>query len=53
MAATELLQENPRPDEPEIRQALSGVLCRCTGYHPIIRSVMAAADRKSADIDRK
>lgn len=47
MTATELLRENPRPNEQEIKQALSGVLCRCTGYISIIRSVMAAADSES------
>ena len=47
MTATELLRENPRPNEQEIKQALSGVLCRCTGYHSIIRSVMAAAASES------
>jgi aerobic carbon-monoxide dehydrogenase small subunit len=44
MAATELLQENPNPDEQEIQAALSGVLCRCTGYQQIIRSVKAAVE---------
>jgi aerobic-type carbon monoxide dehydrogenase small subunit (CoxS/CutS family) len=44
LAATELLQENPNPDEQEIKAALSGVLCRCTGYQQIIRAVKAAAE---------
>jgi aerobic-type carbon monoxide dehydrogenase small subunit (CoxS/CutS family) len=44
MAATELLRENPNPNEQEIKAALSGVLCRCTGYQQIIRSVTAAVE---------
>jgi carbon-monoxide dehydrogenase small subunit len=44
MAATELLRENPKPDAQQIKEALSGVLCRCTGYQQIIRSVTAAAE---------
>jgi len=38
-----LLQQNPDPSEPEIRQAISGNLCRCTGYVNIIKSVQYAA----------
>ena len=44
MAAEGLLRRNPRPTEPEIRTALSGNLCRCTGYVKIIESVKAAAE---------
>jgi 4-hydroxybenzoyl-CoA reductase subunit gamma len=43
MAADALLRRNPSPDESEIRVALSGNLCRCTGYVKIIESVKAAA----------
>ncbi len=43
MTAIELLQDNPDPDEQEVREAISGNLCRCTGYQSIIASVMAAA----------
>ena len=43
MAAEALLRRNSRPDEGEIREALSGNLCRCTGYVKIIESVQAAA----------
>jgi 4-hydroxybenzoyl-CoA reductase subunit gamma len=43
MAAEALLRRNPSPTEPEIREALSGNLCRCTGYVKIIESVQAAA----------
>ena len=45
LSATALLQQNPAPTEAEIRAALVGNLCRCTGYVQIIRSVQAAATR--------
>jgi len=44
MAATELLRENLHPDTQAIKEALAGVLCRCTGYQQIIRAVKAAAE---------
>ncbi|MDG2234366.1 MAG: (2Fe-2S)-binding protein, partial [Ilumatobacter sp.] len=44
MAATSLLDENPSPTEDEVRIGLEGNLCRCTGYHNIVKSVLAAAD---------
>ena len=44
MAAEALLRRNPRPSEAEIKAALSGNLCRCTGYVKIIESVEAAAE---------
>jgi carbon-monoxide dehydrogenase small subunit len=43
MAATSLLKENPNPTEAEVRIGLEGNLCRCTGYHNIVKSVLAAA----------
>jgi len=43
MAAVSLLDETPKPTEEEIRHALEGNLCRCTGYHNIVRAVQAAA----------
>ena len=51
MASVSLLAENPSPTEEEVRTALEGNLCRCTGYHNIIRAVLAAApaiERRSA-----
>lgn len=45
ISAAEFLDENPHPDEREIREAMSGNLCRCTGYANIVRSVIAAAER--------
>ena len=43
MAATSLLKENPHPTEAEVRMGLEGNLCRCTGYHNIVKSVLACA----------
>ena len=43
MAATSLLEENPNPSEQDVRLGLEGNLCRCTGYHNIVKSVLAAA----------
>jgi len=46
MAAKGLLNENPRPDEPEVRQAIAGNLCRCTGYDKIVKAILAAAAKQ-------
>ncbi len=43
MATVGLLKENPHPTEQEVREGLEGNLCRCTGYHNIVRAVLAAA----------
>ncbi|WP_322865034.1 (2Fe-2S)-binding protein [Aquicoccus sp. G2-2] len=43
MSAAALLKDNPKPSEAEIRKYLSGNLCRCTGYHNIIKAIMAAS----------
>jgi carbon-monoxide dehydrogenase small subunit len=43
IAAKALLDRNPNPDESEIRYALAGNLCRCTGYDKIVRAVQATA----------
>jgi carbon-monoxide dehydrogenase small subunit len=50
MAASALLAENPNPSEAEVRQGLEGNLCRCTGYHNIVKAVLDAAASKSATI---
>ena len=43
MAAADLLQRNADPSEHEVREALAGNLCRCTGYHNIVKAVLSAA----------
>jgi carbon-monoxide dehydrogenase small subunit len=43
MSAAALLAENPRPTEAEVRAYLEGNICRCTGYHNIVRAIMAAS----------
>ncbi len=53
ISALALLQENPEPTEAEVRRALAGCLCRCTGYRQIIDAVLdAAADLRAADSPR-
>ena len=48
MAALDLLRKHPSPSEREVREGLSGNLCRCTGYEHIVRAVRAAAEAASA-----
>ena len=48
MAAVGLLDENPHPTEREVRLGLEGNLCRCTGYHNIVKSVLACANGELA-----
>ena len=43
MSATALLKDNPKPTEAEVREYLKGNICRCTGYHNIVRAIMAAS----------
>lgn len=45
MAAESLLSRNPKPDEGQIREAISGNLCRCTGYNMIVEAIMTASKR--------
>ena len=44
MAGADLLAKNPDPSEEEVREALAGNLCRCTGYHNIVKAVLSAAE---------
>ena len=44
MAIVSLLKENPHPSEEQVRSGLEGNLCRCTGYHNIVRAALAAAE---------
>jgi aerobic carbon-monoxide dehydrogenase small subunit len=48
MSACKLLEQNPRPSEAEIRHGLEGNICRCTGYHNIVKAVQYAAQKMSA-----
>jgi len=48
MTAADLLQHNPQPTEEEIRYALEGNFCRCTGYHNIVKSIQYAAEKMHA-----
>ena len=48
MSSADLLQKNPNPSEPEIRDWLKGNICRCTGYHNIVRAVETAAEAMSS-----
>jgi carbon-monoxide dehydrogenase small subunit len=48
MSATALLARNPNPTEEEVRLGLEGNLCRCTGYHNIVKSVLDAASKSGA-----
>lgn len=45
MSITSLLEENPKPTVPEIKKALEGNLCRCTGYNAIVAAVLQASDQ--------
>jgi aerobic-type carbon monoxide dehydrogenase small subunit (CoxS/CutS family) len=49
IAAIDFLQTNPSPNEAEVREGLSAVLCRCTGYQNIVAAVMAAAARMRSE----
>ena len=44
MVATEILKNNPHPTEADVRHGIDGNICRCTGYHNIVKSVLAAAN---------
>ena len=47
LAAVSLLAEQPHPTEQDVREGLEGNLCRCTGYHNIVKAVLAAAEEAS------
>ena len=50
MSAAGILADNPNPTEEEVRHGLEGNLCRCTGYHNIVKAVLDAAKSKSGSI---
>ena len=52
MAAVSLLEETPSPTEEQVRTGLEGNLCRCTGYHNIVKAVLAAANDGSSSSGR-
>jgi aerobic-type carbon monoxide dehydrogenase small subunit (CoxS/CutS family) len=49
MTAFAFLKENPKPTEAEAREAISGNLCRCTGYQPIVQAILQAAEETAGD----
>jgi aerobic-type carbon monoxide dehydrogenase small subunit (CoxS/CutS family) len=50
LTAKALLDSNPHPTEEEVRHALGGVLCRCTGYNPYVSAIMQAADKSQKQV---
>ena len=50
MSAAALLAENPKPTEAEVRSYLEGNICRCTGYHNIVKAIMAASGQEVAPV---
>jgi carbon-monoxide dehydrogenase small subunit len=50
MSASALLAENPTPTEAEVRAYLEGNICRCTGYHNIVKAIMAASGQEPAAV---
>ncbi|MGR3456188.1 (2Fe-2S)-binding protein [Pseudooceanicola sp.] len=50
MAAESLLKVNPKPSETEIREHLHGNICRCTGYHNIVKAIMAASGQDVSNL---
>jgi carbon-monoxide dehydrogenase small subunit len=50
MSAAALLKDNPQPTEGEIREYLEGNICRCTGYHNIVKAIMAASGQDMSAI---
>jgi aerobic carbon-monoxide dehydrogenase small subunit len=53
MTSVDLLQRNPHPTELEIREALEGNFCRCTGYHNIVKAIQYGAEKMSASKENK
>jgi carbon-monoxide dehydrogenase small subunit len=52
MTARALLDRNPNPTTDEIRTAISGQICRCTGYATIVRSIRWAAEHSTEEVER-
>lgn len=51
MSTAALLKENPKPSEAEVRHYLQGNICRCTGYHNIVKAILAASGQDVSDIE--
>lgn len=51
MSTAALLKENPKPTETEVRHYLQGNICRCTGYHNIVKAILAASGQDVSDIE--
>ena len=49
MTAFAFLKETPTPTDAEAREAISGNICRCTGYHPIVQAILQAAGEAARD----
>jgi carbon-monoxide dehydrogenase small subunit len=47
MSAADLLKNNPEPSEQEVREWLEGNICRCTGYHNIVKAILRSGQRRS------
>jgi carbon-monoxide dehydrogenase small subunit len=52
MSAKALLEDNPNPSEEEIKEAIAGNLCRCTGYFKIIEAIKSVAERAASSLSR-
>jgi aerobic-type carbon monoxide dehydrogenase small subunit (CoxS/CutS family) len=52
MTAFAFLKETPRPTHAEVREAISGNICRCTGYQPIVQAILQAAGETATDKKR-
>ena len=52
LSAKALLDQNPHPSEAEVRRAISGNICRCTGYQQIVEAVLSVADQDLSEIQR-
>jgi len=53
MAAIDLLQRTPNPSDEQIRTGLEGNMCRCTGYHNIVKAVKAAAEKMASEVPER
>ena len=52
LSAKALLDRSPHPSEAEVKRAISGNICRCTGYQQIVEAILAVADREAPETQR-